>query len=410
MDRSRIRKLFMGGALSLLATLFALLLLEGALRIVKINTLSHIEVIPGKGVINTPGERYIHTKEGHSEGRFNSHGFRDRERSLEKPHGTFRIAVFGDSFVEGLQVDLADTFGARLEKELNEGSAGRAEVLNFGQSGFGTTDEYERYLHFGAEYEPDLVVLGLTLSNDVRNNSRTLNLSSLGYYYSIDRDGELVLDSSLLDEYSKNRGFWKSFVHAVERHSYLASLLSERFYLMKKQRSDSQMKARQVGPASAAAQTAGASAPAMDEFADENIYRPQMSPRWIEAFEITKKVLAKFKAAVEERGGKFVLVLIPAAEEVHPELQEKLNTTYGIRLDYDQPDRLLEGFARDLGITCVNLLPQFREYHSKTHTYLYGFHESISGHWNEAGHALGAKLVAEFLRTERLAPAGRPSE
>ena len=92
-----MNRLLKGAGVSLAATLFALLAVEGVLRIVKINTLSHITYVKGKGLINEPGAYYVHKKEGFSEGRFNVHGFRDVERSIEKPPGTYRIAVFGDS-------------------------------------------------------------------------------------------------------------------------------------------------------------------------------------------------------------------------------------------------------------------------------------------------------------------------
>src|SRR5262249_24782497 len=139
----------------------------------RINTKSNSRFIPGLGSTFIPHAYYRHTKEGFSEGYFNSHGLRDYERTYAKPRDTFRILVLGDSCVEALQVALENTFPALLEKRLNENSASRRfEVLNLGQSGFGTADEYMRYLNFGVNYTPDLVLLAFLTGNDFRNNSK----------------------------------------------------------------------------------------------------------------------------------------------------------------------------------------------------------------------------------------------
>src|SRR5512135_184323 len=54
------------------------------------------------------------SSEGDAFVRTNSAGFRDRERTEEKPAGRFRIAVLGDSYIEAMQVDLDDAFPALL--------------------------------------------------------------------------------------------------------------------------------------------------------------------------------------------------------------------------------------------------------------------------------------------------------
>src|SRR5205823_88894 len=111
------------------------------------------------------------------------------ERNYKKPPNTFRILVFGDSYVEAFQVALADAFPALLEKQLNDQSSSmRFEVLALGQSGFGTTDAYMRYLNFGVEYSPDLVLLAFLTGNDIRNNSRFLNMENLGLYFIFDEN------------------------------------------------------------------------------------------------------------------------------------------------------------------------------------------------------------------------------
>jgi len=176
-------------------------ILEAVLTIAHVNTKSIDRFIPGLGSTYLPHAYYRHTKEGFSEGYINSHGFRDYERSYAKPGGTFRILVLGDSYVEALQVALENSFPALLEKKLNENSTSvKFEVLNLGQSGFGTADEYMRYLNFGVRYHPDLVVLAFLTGNDFRNNSKILNRQEVGFYFFLDKNGNLIfsrLPSSL---------------------------------------------------------------------------------------------------------------------------------------------------------------------------------------------------------------------
>ena len=77
--------------------------LEIGLVVLGINTKSNIRFLADKGTTYIPQAYYRHTKEGFSEGYFNAHGFRDYERTYQKPENTFRILIFGDSYVEGLQ-------------------------------------------------------------------------------------------------------------------------------------------------------------------------------------------------------------------------------------------------------------------------------------------------------------------
>jgi len=159
-----------------------------------------LQAPPEPTVTYIPHAYYRHTKEGFSEGYFNSHGFRDYERTYEKPPGVFRILVLGDSYIEALQVQLEESFTAPLEKTLNaHGSSIRFEVLGLGQSGFGTAQEYLWYLNFGVAYDPDLVILAFLTGNDFRDNSKFLNREGLGFYYAFDHDHHLVLDRSQVD-------------------------------------------------------------------------------------------------------------------------------------------------------------------------------------------------------------------
>jgi tetratricopeptide (TPR) repeat protein len=95
----------------------------------------------------------------------NSHGQRDRERTLERPAGVRRTLVLGASVVEGFGIrDLDDTICGRLEAMEGPG----AEVLNFGVSAYCTRAKVELLKVKGLAFRPDEVVLFFT-QNDFHN-------------------------------------------------------------------------------------------------------------------------------------------------------------------------------------------------------------------------------------------------
>ncbi len=388
--------------LCLVAVVVVILLavLEAALAISKFNTPANVRFVPSKGFTYIPQAYYRHTKEGYSEGRFNSHGFRDYERTYEKPSGVFRILVLGDSYIEALQVQLEDSFTALLEKSLNaQGSSTRFEVLGLGGSGFGTADEYLRYLNFGAAYHPDLVILAFTTGNDFHNNSKVLNREGFSFYYEFDEQRNLVLDRSLIDAYEKGMTYSKQLFEELKTKSHLLTLLSQRVYLLRRQLLEASLaqvqKEERLGLGSL---------PRLDVFSNLNIYRSDLPPLWKEAVEITKGIIVKFKRSVEQSGSKFLLISLSNAEQVHFELGTELEKHYQTKLDYEQADRFLEECAIEHNVQFLKLMPAFREYHRKTGEYLHGFGTSHQGHWNQTGHRLAAELTFEFLTKQHLVP------
>jgi hypothetical protein len=106
----------------------------------------------------------------------NSRGLRSPETTYEKPAHTFRILNLGDSVVMGWGVRQEDTYGRRLESALNETSSGnrRFEVINAGVPGWNLENALAYLQGEGLRYQPDLIVLGLTLANDIKGDSALL--------------------------------------------------------------------------------------------------------------------------------------------------------------------------------------------------------------------------------------------
>ena len=85
--------------------------------------------------------------------RINSQGLRNRETTYQKPPGTFRIVVIGDSRTFGWGVPIEKHFSTLLE-----GYFQNVEVINMGVSGFGIDQELLYLMSEGFRYQPDLVL------------------------------------------------------------------------------------------------------------------------------------------------------------------------------------------------------------------------------------------------------------
>lgn len=108
----------------------------------------------------------------------NSLGFADREPAALAA-GERRVLVLGDSFVEAVQVPMAQKFHVRLAERLRAHGTAVATVA-LGMSGSGTSTELAFYRHIGRRFAPRLVVL-VVVNNDFANNSALLEALRYGW-------------------------------------------------------------------------------------------------------------------------------------------------------------------------------------------------------------------------------------
>lgn len=95
-----------------------------------------------------------------------SQGLRDREFSLKKPAGIFRILVIGDSFTVGANVREEQTYAKVLERQLRDAYGPNIEVVNTGVGGWNPPQYEAYYEHYGYRFEPDLILIGFFAGND----------------------------------------------------------------------------------------------------------------------------------------------------------------------------------------------------------------------------------------------------
>lgn len=93
------------------------------------------------------------------------YGFRTPEIPIEKPAGTRRIVVIGDSVAEGAQVANDELVFARQIETRLRGAGVAVDVVNLGVVAYTTLQEVELLKKRGLQYQPDLVLVSYCLND-----------------------------------------------------------------------------------------------------------------------------------------------------------------------------------------------------------------------------------------------------
>jgi len=392
---SRKRKLL----LVLFGVIFGLLMTEVFLRVIGYSAPLFYTPDYFRGVGLRPNVAGTYQREGRNYVQINSAGLRDREHSIAKPANTIRIALLGDSYCEGLQVPLEQTFWWLLQQNLESCGqfAGKhIEIINFGVSGYGAGQELITLQQKVWQYSPDIVMLLVTTNNDVSDNLRSLKKTDeIPYFYY--RGDELVVDSSFRDRAAfrwhssalNRAGVWfrdnlRTIQLLYEVHLLIKTKLDER-------------RARNQTPAAAPAQIAKQSAP---EITVENmIYLEPRDAVWNEAWQVTEGLLKEIHNEVNQKGVKFVLVLGSNPIQVHPDraVRERFQTY--VRVDnLFYPNLRLAQLANREQIDFLDLAQPMQSYADKKKVFLHGFGKEIgNGHWNADGHREAAELIEQKM-------------
>jgi len=149
----------------------------------------------------------------------NARGYRDVERPLEKPAGTRRLVVMGDSFAWGAGIEYEDTWAQRLERGLTRRHGQRWEAVNPALPGLSATDYAAQLPAEALAYSPNVVVLGWVL-NDAETKEQ-MKARERGYSLEEGRQPSL-LDASALARFVRAR--LAATRAARERTSYHSGL------------------------------------------------------------------------------------------------------------------------------------------------------------------------------------------
>jgi hypothetical protein len=377
---------------TLASIIIGLVVVEVGLRILGTQYPLFYDYDPFMGIKLRPGAKGYWTTEGRGYISINSDGLRDHEHPISHPANTLRIAVLGDSYAEALQVNEPEAFWAIMGKELQkcDNLRGRkVEVINFGVSGFGTTQELLTLRHRVWKYSPDVVLLAFTTGNDVSDNSRKLKKIDYNPYY-VYKGNKLVLDDQ---QTSEN---WEAKQHSLWKKMDLDAFLHLRFFQVMNHAKDLFWKwwlpeDTGQGPyESLEGHEAGMS---------DLTYQEPTTEDWKEAWRVTEGVLLEMRDEVIHGGAQFFVVALSNSIQVNPKpaKRQAYAKALGV-LDLFYPDQRLAGFCQDHRIPILLLAPYFQEYATQHKVYLHGFGKTLGkGHWNQQGHRLTGQTIAKWL-------------
>jgi hypothetical protein len=298
---------------------------------------------------------------------------RDREHATTKPEDTSRVLILGDSFMEALQVAFEDSFPSQLESGLRGKLGRKVEVINFAVSGWGQDDQLAYLKKYGLGYEPDLILVAMTLHNDILDNLKE-RFHTLAGGKLADRPAARMSDSEF--RILQLKGFLAS-------HSHVWQLLRKAKNL------------REIRVVAAD----------LDKHVAQLVEGGEVPMQLGRGWDLTFELLKSIRDAGKRVGAETVVMVIPLNLQLQQGAQDAPRTVAGTSSSeraIDKPQRAISEFGRNAGIDIIDLLPFFRYETLGRRTSLH----LQEGHWNVTGHRVAAGVVASEIVNRRLLEAG----
>jgi len=324
----------------------------------------------------------------------NSKGFRNAQ---EFPRGISpgicRIMFLGDSFVDGMRTDQKDTIGFLLEEKLQVAWPDKKiEVMISGHNN--PTNAWYYFQEIGHNYHPRVLILGITLGNDLTwyNYGR-----GLLPYKSEDGSTRLKIPRGSLRQAANHN--MKLFLpmnaykpptsgdNLLDREMKIRYFLAERFYVF------SQEVPPSLGPMGMERRrvAAGDFCGSLGLF-----YQPVMS-EVEQMYTDFEKTLEGIRHLTDQNGTELLIVLFPVRFQVSEKDWTLLEKKYSLdkrKFDLNHPNRRIMDYCEKEKMHCLDLLPAFKKTHAGNHRSL--FRSRGDMHFNEAGQRLAAEELAAY--------------
>ncbi len=389
--RHRMRRWIHQVALFLCAILVALFCLEIGFRLARRGEIGFDRLgWQTETQNNQSGRIYQKTSEFEFSTNVNQLGFRGPEVSIEKPHGTKRVLILGDSFAFGWGVNDDQLFTSHLAKEL-EGSSQRYEIINTSGGSLSPLIYYVRLKNTHMRLKPDLVLLFINYA-DFREDyffKRNIMRDARGEIMDIN---PLYIDGQLDTwRWLRNHSEFFSFTYnRINRPLRRIQILGVWRYLQAK------LKGERTRDAMFEMDRVASKDMDVIEYDAYFMLRENVNPDAVRKhIAETTGYLAQIGELVKQTGGSVVLVLLPNGVQIGPNQWSKGRHMWGFETGrvYESPLVLKElaTFARKQGIGFVNLVSSFKQNNNRALFF------ERDGHLRPEGHLVLADALLASL-------------
>lgn len=319
----------------------------------------------------------------------NSKGFRNEEEfTHEAPGGTYRILFLGDSFVDGHRTDQRKTIGYLMEASLNEQLSGgdyeRCEVLVSGHNN--PTTAWYGYQEHGCQYQPDLVILGVTLTNDITWNNYGTDMLPVDH-------GEGVVTLEWSGRYEAD-SWGRPDLYLPERAYCSDEILADRVDRTRDTLWTGDMGLPEVFPPKSSRRKVAAGG----FFASLGIFLVPTMPEIEPMYSGVEEVLTHFSRAVKRQGSKMLVVVFPTRIQTYESQWIGITQLYALdsdRFDLTLPNRRIAAVLAREEVDCLDLLSEFRLQGEVGKQVL--FRPNGDSHYNELGQSVVAERVVRSV-------------
>lgn len=316
-----------------------------------------------------PGQTGIYRirNEIEAEFRINKNGWNSAygEYSPDKSGSRYRIAVVGDSYIEGMEVDYDESMAEKLESRLGSESF---EVYRFGISGA----PLSQYLHMIREevmqYNPDMIIV-VAVHNDFLESYKYLRGSYASNFMKLKIDGESVSETAPVQFVRP----WYTFIRDSATWRYLAYRQKVPYHYLK-----NMLLGNKVG---------------YNDY-QANISLSEMNENRLMNGIAAEYVLNEIKGICAESGTDLLVVMNGVMDVVYNIIDKDESSKNGALT----LNAMVNDIAVKNGIEFIDMETLFEKDfrdNGKRFTFI------NDGHWNEYGHGFVADAVYRYIQEQQ---------